>query len=348
MNQKLIGIYVLLLAAFNLQANTLTGRVTDAETGKPVVNANVYISNTLYGSSTDSSGEYIIRDIPAGMHELVISIIGYEYISKSIWMKKGTDLKLDFRLKPKIYETRTIEIEAEIPEDWFDNLEDFKKIFLGTTQNATQCNITNPYVLDFEWDKYDRLKAKARSVIIIDNYALGYREQILLQHFIWDKAEGRWSWAIKPHFEPMTTESDAQVKFWNRNRENAYLGSVYHFFSSIVHKEVREEGFSIYRVRHAGEKIPRQDMRAGIIDYDNLAKPGIVRNETVLIFKGFLLVVYLNEFYSWIRLTQDAVTLNADGYPEVENSFEVYGEWAKAGVANLLPRYLFSKNMIKK
>lgn len=54
----------------------ITGRVTDASTGEPLVGVTVMVRNTTTGAATDSDGMFELR-VPAGSEELVISYIGY-------------------------------------------------------------------------------------------------------------------------------------------------------------------------------------------------------------------------------------------------------------------------------
>lgn len=54
----------------------ISGRVTDASTGEPLVGVTVMVRNTTTGTATDSDGTFELR-IPDGSEELVISYIGY-------------------------------------------------------------------------------------------------------------------------------------------------------------------------------------------------------------------------------------------------------------------------------
>ena len=55
----------------------ITGKVTDAKTGEPLVGVNILISGTSLGASTDIEGDYIILNIPPGKYNLIFSSIGY-------------------------------------------------------------------------------------------------------------------------------------------------------------------------------------------------------------------------------------------------------------------------------
>ena len=54
---------------------TVTGTVTSAEDGLPVIGASVFVQGTTNGAITDASGKYTLRNVPTGS-TLVFSCIG--------------------------------------------------------------------------------------------------------------------------------------------------------------------------------------------------------------------------------------------------------------------------------
>ena len=57
------------------QQGTLTGRITDAETGQPVDAAQLSVLGTGTGGLTDATGRYSIS-LPAGSYSLVVNVVG--------------------------------------------------------------------------------------------------------------------------------------------------------------------------------------------------------------------------------------------------------------------------------
>src|SRR5699024_9663065 len=57
---------------------TIEGKVIDVQTGKPLPEANVFLSGTKMGTATNDAGYYRLSNIPPGGYRLVVSIIGYE------------------------------------------------------------------------------------------------------------------------------------------------------------------------------------------------------------------------------------------------------------------------------
>jgi outer membrane receptor for ferrienterochelin and colicin len=74
-------ILLLLLIPFLIYAGTtgkLTGSIKDAQTGEPLVGANVIIEGTDLGAATNIDGNFVILNIPPGNYSVKVSYIGYE------------------------------------------------------------------------------------------------------------------------------------------------------------------------------------------------------------------------------------------------------------------------------
>ena len=63
------------------QTATLSGRVTDAETGEALTGANVVVASPslteLKGAATSVNGNYSISDLPVGLYDLTVTYFGY-------------------------------------------------------------------------------------------------------------------------------------------------------------------------------------------------------------------------------------------------------------------------------
>jgi hypothetical protein len=318
--------------------NSISGHIYDQESGKPIENANIFISNTTCGSSTNVDGYYMIRQMPAGMQELVVTIIGYEYAARKILVKADSELRFDFRLKPVIYELEPTLVEGSIPEDWYTDLAFFKKHFLGQSVFADKCIIENEIYLNFAEPNDTFFLASADRPLIILNKSLGYRLECVLIHFAYNYDTKKWSWSIKPKFTELVPGTEAEAAEWKQNRIDAYQGSLYHFLKSFRTRQLKEENFDIYEVNAAGEKIPQQRWHQTIIDYDDYLSAGVIDSDKKLHFNNFLFVIYKKTAVSWIGLNLPDITLDESGYPEEDNPYEIYGVWAFRGVGDLLPK----------
>ncbi|MBU0560409.1 MAG: TonB-dependent receptor [Bacteroidetes bacterium] len=109
--KKLItfSIFVFLLAFLSgtmfAQVGTgkLAGKIVDAETGEPLIGANVVIMNTSLGAAADLDGEYFILNITPGTYDIQLSFVGYgSKLIKDIRVVAGITYELNSALSPGI------------------------------------------------------------------------------------------------------------------------------------------------------------------------------------------------------------------------------------------------------
>lgn len=104
------------LAVFAGTTGKLSGRVTDAKSGEPVVGANVVIEGTYMGAATDVDGYYYINNIPPGDYTVVISSIGYEkVVVKKVPIKIDLTFRLDVKLNITAINAKEVVITAQRP-----------------------------------------------------------------------------------------------------------------------------------------------------------------------------------------------------------------------------------------
>ncbi len=87
------------MASFLIAQNgSVSGRVTDADTGDPLVGANVLVVGTNLGAATDVNGEYSISSVPAGDQRLNANYIGYASSSVNVNIAADGSTTADFTL----------------------------------------------------------------------------------------------------------------------------------------------------------------------------------------------------------------------------------------------------------
>ncbi len=100
---RLTIIFIALLSicfSFTLNAQqkvTVSGTITDVETGKPVLYANVSLKELATGTSSNEKGEFIIRSVPVGSYTFMVTYIGYKEYSINITLRKDVNLKIKLR-----------------------------------------------------------------------------------------------------------------------------------------------------------------------------------------------------------------------------------------------------------
>ena len=81
----LVGFVLWLLPLALSAQRTVSGRITDAESGEPVYGASVFITGTTVGASTDTSGNYHLK-LPAseGNFRMSVSHVGYQPVYRDV------------------------------------------------------------------------------------------------------------------------------------------------------------------------------------------------------------------------------------------------------------------------
>ena len=92
---------------------TIKGTVIDLNTKEELIGANVLISGTTMGASTNENGEFVISNVQVGSHTVRFSYIGYETIIKTdIVVRPGRITFVNVELKPSAIESKEISVTA--------------------------------------------------------------------------------------------------------------------------------------------------------------------------------------------------------------------------------------------
>jgi len=81
-----------------LPPGTIEGTVMDSSSGEAIANATVTVNGM--SATSNSSGAYVISDVPPGNYTVTVSADGYEDSSETITVTAGETETLDFTLKP--------------------------------------------------------------------------------------------------------------------------------------------------------------------------------------------------------------------------------------------------------
>jgi len=85
-------------AAF-AQTGTVTGTVTDAETGETIPGANVALTEINRGAATNPDGEYVISSVVPGTYTLRVSFVGYSAFEAEIVVRANETTTQDAALE---------------------------------------------------------------------------------------------------------------------------------------------------------------------------------------------------------------------------------------------------------
>jgi hypothetical protein len=240
---KLFLWYLLWLPAIAFaQTGAITGRIVRSDSKAPIEKVSVFLNNATYGTATNADGYFTLSGVKPGQYDLIVSSVGYNLYSQPVLVNKSS-INIDIQLTPKTTELRDVVITT--PEGWKRNYEMFVKYFIGTGKDAMKCKIVNPHDLYMVYHKGTKtLEASSDDFIIIENHALGYREKVLINQFIYNGIDETTEWSTRALFEDLPG-SAAQKKKWQQRRDDVYYGYNTHFFRALAAGKMREEGFEI-------------------------------------------------------------------------------------------------------
>ena len=253
-SMSLVFLLLLGLTSTGLAQN-LRGRIVDASTNEPLAFANVYYNNTTIGVQSDIEGKFSIKSMGLQV-ELVVSYLGYETLIFPI-TESYADKILVFKLIPKVNEMKAFEVNSKRGKAWYENLEVFKELAIGTTFFASDCNILNPEVLQFAYDTATfTMRASADEPLQIEHKAFGYKINYELRQYEYNVVDHNFIITGYPFFTFMTG-SKQQERRWKNNQLLAYEGSLLHFGHAVRQRKLQEDGFELHWV----ERMPNPNFR---------------------------------------------------------------------------------------
>ena len=111
MMKNYVFILVLMVMPFmGYSQFSLSGKVTDQETGEKIVGATVLIVNTFIGAYTDYDGNYVFKNISEGEIELKVTCIGYQEQKRKVNITHDT--KVDFSLHLNVFLVDEFTVES--------------------------------------------------------------------------------------------------------------------------------------------------------------------------------------------------------------------------------------------
>ncbi len=100
-----IAIVAGFLAAFpagiHAQTGTITGRVMEAGTSRPIAGASVTVEGTNLGTLTQANGGFIVQNVPVGSHQVTVTVLGYGTNRLPATVQADAAVNLQFELQPQ-------------------------------------------------------------------------------------------------------------------------------------------------------------------------------------------------------------------------------------------------------
>ncbi len=234
----------------------IQGEVRDTETDQTLPNVNVFIDQTQRGTATNPKGKFEITSLKPGTYTLVASMIGYRMITVVITLPKFAKKNIIIGMTPEVSELPGIVVKANRPEKWHQNLETFKRVFLGNSPNGENSNIQNPEILSFTNKKDKLVTTTQHNPLILINKSLGYRTEFYLNKVVLEN--GTMSTYGFSKYSELEPENKKEKQKWQEQRKKTYLGSFRHFVRAVANHNLEKEGFKVF---YAESKDNLQDLK---------------------------------------------------------------------------------------
>jgi hypothetical protein len=95
------------------QKYTISGYITDENTGESLIGANVYLKNPIRGTTTNTYGFYTIT-LEKGIHSIYVSFLGYKDWFQEVVLEKN--MTINIKLQSTVITTKEVVISADRPD----------------------------------------------------------------------------------------------------------------------------------------------------------------------------------------------------------------------------------------
>ncbi len=245
-------LFTLVFLSFATQAQTffsIKGMVKAVD-GKAIESATVFIDGSKQMTKTDGLGNFIFQKISPGTYQIVVNMIGFASVKENVLIQdKSAVLNITLSEKQVVLAEVVIGNNSQRAAQ----IKIFIKNFLGESQNAKNCKITNLDLLEFS-TRQTLLEATTSDFLIIENKNLGYKIRYLLRNFRFNSGTGITSYDGESIFENMQGDENQQAE-WRINRKKAYYGSLMHYLRSLYLNTTRQEGFLTYNIINKTEPL---------------------------------------------------------------------------------------------
>ena len=108
----IVFLFILPSLLFSGEIGNIAGKVYAQNTGDPLFQANVFLKDLNTGMLTNEYGSFIMKNIPIGIHTVIVSYMGYEKLSETVEVKPNLTTTITFSLKMKTVSITGITVTA--------------------------------------------------------------------------------------------------------------------------------------------------------------------------------------------------------------------------------------------
>jgi len=109
----LILISLFISSSFAATTGKISGTVKDEKTNEPLIGANVIIEGHALGAATDSNGRFYILNVPPGVYNVIVQMIGYAKLTvENLDVSIGRTTQINAELRTEVIEGEAVIVSA--------------------------------------------------------------------------------------------------------------------------------------------------------------------------------------------------------------------------------------------
>ncbi len=101
------------VSAAAAEGGVITGTISNAATGNNLEGARVEVAALGLSALTDNTGRFVFSNVPAGTHELAVTYLGLDKMTKAIVVTSGQRALSDFELTSGVYKLDAFKVTGE-------------------------------------------------------------------------------------------------------------------------------------------------------------------------------------------------------------------------------------------
>ncbi|WP_069131135.1 SusC/RagA family TonB-linked outer membrane protein [Rhodohalobacter halophilus] len=109
---SLLGFMLLFGTAQAFAQGSVSGTVTDAETGEELIGVNVVIPALSIGDATGPDGTYLLSNVPEGEYRIEARYVGFNTARRTITVEDGQETIVNFEMNPAVDELGEVVVTA--------------------------------------------------------------------------------------------------------------------------------------------------------------------------------------------------------------------------------------------
>ncbi|WP_372906418.1 SusC/RagA family TonB-linked outer membrane protein [Rhodohalobacter sp.] len=109
---SLLTCFLLISATQAFAQGSVSGTVTDADTGEELIGVNVVIPSLNIGDATGPDGTYLLSDVPEGEYRIEARYVGFETVHRTITVNDGEEAIVNFEMSAAVDELGEVIVTA--------------------------------------------------------------------------------------------------------------------------------------------------------------------------------------------------------------------------------------------